>query len=123
MQPRWHGLAIALMLLAHPAMAADIELAIDTAEVGYDPFTAQPSVQVALTAAASKTFAKLTSSHVGNVIELWVDGELVSSPVVQTPIVNGVLVITGSMSAADAKALAARLAEPTAVITPRPVAR
>ncbi|MGB3336570.1 MAG: hypothetical protein WBA73_05260 [Devosia sp.] len=114
---------MAMLLLVHPAMAADIDLAVETAKVGYDPFTAQPSVEVTLTPEARKVYGKLTLEHIGEVIELWVDGELVSSPVVQTPILEGSLVITGSMTAEDARLLAARLDDHAAVITLRPVAR
>ena len=113
----------ALLCLVHNVMAADFELAVKTAKVGLDPFTAQPIVDVVLTHESRKDFAKLTLEHVGDVIELWVDGELVSSPVVQSPIPEGSLTISGAMTAADARLLAARLSEEGAVITLRPVAR
>jgi preprotein translocase subunit SecD len=117
------GLGMALLLLVHPAMSADIELAVETAEVGHDPFTAQPSLEVVLTPEARKVLGKLTLEHTGDIIELWVDGELMSSPVVQTPILEGSLVITGAMTAEEARLLAARLDDHAAVITLRPIAR
>jgi preprotein translocase subunit SecD len=114
---------MAPMLLVHPAMAADIVLAVATAKVGHDPFSAEPSVEVTLTPEASKAFGKVTIEHIGEVIQLWVDGELVSSPVVQSPILEGSLTISGAMTAADARLLAARLSEEGAVVTLRPAAR
>lgn len=118
---RLRGFAMAALLLGQPAMAADISLAVATAEVGYDPFTAQPSVEVVLTQEGRKAFAKLTLQHVGDIIELRVDGELLSAPVVRSPILDGVVVVTGSMTEAEARSLALRLADQTAVITLTPL--
>jgi preprotein translocase subunit SecD len=111
------------LMLVHPAVAADIVLAVATAKIGHDPFSAEPSVEVTLTPEARKTFGKVTLEHIGEVVELWVDGELVSSPVVQSPILEGSLTISGAMTAADARLLAARLSEEGAVLTLRPAAR
>jgi preprotein translocase subunit SecD len=104
-------------------MAADFELAVKTAKVGHDPFTAEPIVEAVLTSEARKAFAKLTLEHIGDIIELRVDGELLTSPVVQSPILDGKLVISGSMTTAEARSLAARLSDPGAVITLTPLAR
>jgi len=113
------GLIAVLLVLLNPAMAADIELRVQSAEAGLDPFSFQPVVSVVLTPEASKTFGKLTTRNIGKVIEIWVDGELVSSPVVQTPILGGALVISGALSADEAGSLAERLADAAAVITLR----
>ena len=119
---RLAGTVLALMLLLQPAMAADIELAVAKA-AAFDPYTFQPAVEVVLTPEASKVFGKLTADNIGKVIELYVDGALVSSPVVQSPILGGKLTISGAMTDAEAKALADRLADPGAVITLRPIGR
>lgn len=116
------GMAVALVL-AHPTTGADIVLAVATAKAGHDAFSAEPSVDVTLTPEASKIFGKVTLEHIGQVVEVWVDGELVSSPVVQSPILEGSLTISGAMTVAEARLLAARLSQRGAVITLRPAAR
>lgn len=120
---RLAAFALALLGLVHHAMAADFELAVETAREGYDRFSAQPIVEAVLTPEGRKAFAKLTLEHVGEVVELRVDGELLSSPMVQSPILDGKLVISGSMTAAEARSLAARLSDHSAAITLTPVAR
>ena len=113
---------VACLLLLQPVLAADIELAVASAKASFDPISAQPSIEVELTPEAAKVFGELTTDNVGNVIEVRVDGELLTSPSVRSPILGGILVITGAMSQADAKAIAARLAEDGAriVVTPIP---
>jgi preprotein translocase subunit SecD len=113
---------VACLLLLQPVLAADIELAVASAKATFDPISAQPSIEVTLTPEAAKAFGELTTKNVGNVIELRVDGELLTSPTVRSPILGGTLVITGEMSQADAKDIAARLAEDGAriVLTPIP---
>lgn len=120
---RFAAVALVLLGLVHSAMAADFELAVETAREGYDRFSAQPTVEAVLTPEGRKAFAKLTLEHVGEVIELRVDGELLSSPVVQSPILDGRLTISGAMTAAKARSLAARLSDHSAVITLTPAAR
>ena len=113
---------VVLALLAHPAMAEEIELAVETAALASDSLDL-PAVRIVLTPEARKTVAKLTLQHIGDVIELRVDGDLVMAPVVQSPILEGVVMISGSMTQAEARALAERLADRTARITLTPVAR
>jgi SecD/SecF fusion protein len=113
----------ALLCLVHNVTAADFELAVETAKIGLDPFTAAPIVEAVLTTEGRKAFAKLTLAHIGDVIELRVDGELLTAPVVQSPILDGKLVISGSMTATEARSLAARLSDQGAVITLTPLER
>ncbi|UJW87356.1 SecDF P1 head subdomain-containing protein [Devosia sp. SL43] len=113
---------IACLMLLQPVLAADFELAVASAKATFDPISAQPSIEVTLTPEAAKVFGELTTDNVGNVIELRVDGELLTSPTVRSPILGGMLMITGELSQADAKAIAERLAEDGAriVLTPIP---
>ena len=111
-----------LALLAYPVMAEEIELAVETAAMASDSLDL-PAVRIVLTPEAGKTVAKLTLQHIGDVIELRVDGEVVMAPVVQSPILEGVVMISGSMTQAEARALAKRLADRTARITLTPVER
>ena len=117
------GIVLVVVLLLKPALADDVVLSVQSAKMGFDEISAQPSVQVTLAPKAAKLLAALTLENVGNIIELRVDGELLTSPVVQTPILGGELVISGALTMAEAKALAERLAEKGASITLTPIAR
>ena len=117
------GIALVVVLLLQPALADDVVLSVQSAKMGFDEISAQPSVQVTLAPKAAKLLAALTLENVGNIIELRVDGELLTSPVVQTPILGGELVISGALTMAEAKALAERLAEKGASITLTPIVR
>ena len=117
------GAVMSMLLLVPSARAADISLAVETATASRDPFTALPTVEIVLTPEARKAFAKLTLEHIGDVIELRVDGELLTSPVVQSPIMDGVVVVSGALTEADANALAGRLADQASRITLTPLER
>lgn len=111
------GTVLAVLLAVQMAWAADITLAVASAKAGLDAVTGQPIVQIVLTPEAAKAFARLTTDNVGKVVELRVDGALLTSPVVQTPILGGELVISGNLSEGDARALAARLLQAGAAIS------
>lgn len=57
----------------------------------------------------AKLFGELTTANVGKQIGIFLDGNLISSPVVQQPITDGTAIITGNFSTDEAKALATRL--------------
>lgn len=54
----------------------------------------------------AKIFAELTTSHIGQQIPIYLDGEVISSPVVNTAITDGNAVITGIGTIQDAAQLA-----------------
>lgn len=57
----------------------------------------------------AKIFAELTTSHIGREIPIYLDGEVISSPVVNTAITDGNAVITGIGTIQDAAELATLL--------------
>lgn len=57
----------------------------------------------------TRLFSDLTQSNIGKQIAIFLDGEILSAPTVQSAITNGEAVITGSFSADEAKDLATRL--------------
>jgi preprotein translocase subunit SecD len=56
-----------------------------------------------------RLFADITSQNVGKRVAIFLDGKLLSDPVVQTPITDGRAIITGDYTVDQAKELATRL--------------
>lgn len=69
----------------------------------------EPMVNVKFNEEGAKLFAELTRDNVGQQIGIFLDGELLSSPVVNEAITGGTAVITGSFTAEEARALAQNL--------------
>ena len=65
----------------------------------------EPVVLLEFNAEGTKLFADLTTEHVGEQIAIFLDGEVVSSPVVQEPIPNGTAVISGNFTPDEARNL------------------
>jgi preprotein translocase subunit SecD len=85
---------------------SDVLQASAVKQIGYQPGW---EVRFELTAEATQRFADATKEAVGKQIAIIVDGQVVSAPTVQDPILNGTGVITGSFDEERAKALAAQL--------------
>ncbi len=54
-------------------------------------------------------FGKITSENVGEILAIFLDGQIISAPVIQTAITDGQAIITGSGSAEEARELANNL--------------
>lgn len=65
----------------------------------------QPAVRVDFNAEGSRMFAELTGNNVGRLIAIFLDGRVISSPVVQERIPNGTAVISGNFTAEGAREL------------------
>lgn len=68
-----------------------------------------PVVALEFDQEGAKIFAELTTSHIGKQIPIYLDGEVISSPVVNTAITDGNAVITGAGTIQDAAELATLL--------------
>ena len=82
---------------------------LDQASVEFDQNTNAPIVSLNFNSEGGELFGKLTESHVGQPIAIFLDGEPISTPVVQTAIYGGKAIITGDFTAEEAKLLAQRL--------------
>lgn len=69
----------------------------------------EPMVTVRFTPEGSDLFAEITRAHVGEQLGIFLDGELLSAPVINEAIVGGTAVISGSFTPEEAKALAKNL--------------
>lgn len=77
-----------------------------SAAVTTDPTTGLPVVQITFDDEGAKLFATLTKENLQKRIAIFVGGELITAPTVQTEITTGIAIITGSSSFEDARLLA-----------------
>ncbi len=77
-----------------------------SASVSLDNVTNIPVVQIVFDAEGGKMFQELTKANIGKQIAIFVGGDMVSAPRVQTEIAGGIAVITGSKDFDEAKRLA-----------------
>ena len=103
-------ISVLLILGAAAAHAAPLTLKVVTALASFDA-TGAAVVNASFDAASTQAFAALTAAHVGRTLELRVDGEVVSAPVIREPILGGSITISGTMTAEEAGRLAIRLRE------------
>ncbi len=68
-----------------------------------------PQVQLQFNDEGARKFKELTTLNIGKPIAIYLDGMPVSAPVVQTPITDGVAVISGNFTVEVAKQLAIQL--------------
>lgn len=82
---------------------------LQTAQVQFDPNTNVPTVLLTFDNTGRELFAEMTKANVGKTIAIFLDGNLISSPVVQSEIPNGKAVISGNFTPDAARALAQEL--------------
>ncbi|NCT02043.1 protein translocase subunit SecD [Candidatus Parcubacteria bacterium] len=69
----------------------------------------EPMVAVRFTDEGAKLFAEITAAHVGEQLGIFLDGELLSAPVINEAITGGTATISGSFTPDEARALAQNL--------------
>jgi len=83
----------------------------DTAVVFTSQGLSEPQVQLTFDSEGKDLFAEITKRNVGKRVAIYLDGEIISAPTVQTEISNGEAVITGNFTVDEAKDLKRRLNE------------
>ncbi|MDQ5955361.1 MAG: preprotein translocase subunit SecD [Patescibacteria group bacterium] len=76
---------------------------------GSNSMASSPTVLVNFNDDGSKLFSDITKAHVGRELGIFLDGKLLSAPVIQEEIDNGSAVISGNFTAQSAKDLATNL--------------
>jgi protein-export membrane protein SecD len=71
--------------------------------------TGEPTVSLQFNDEGSKLFEDITRTHVGKVVAIYLDNEVISAPVVREAITGGKAQISGSFTPAEARALVGRL--------------
>lgn len=69
----------------------------------------EPLVAVRFTAEGSNLFADITRAHVGEQLGIFLDGELISAPVINEAITGGTAIISGGFTPDEARELAKNL--------------
>lgn len=69
----------------------------------------EPVVQLDFNAEGREKFKVLTEAHIGEPIAIFLDGELITAPTVQSPITDGTAIVTGQFDLESAKQLAIQL--------------
>ncbi len=79
------------------------------ATLEFAPGTSNATVALQFNDEGAKLFEKITGENVGKVVAIYLDGEVISAPVVREAIAGGKAVISGDFSAQEAKVLVGRL--------------
>ncbi|MEN9341843.1 MAG: hypothetical protein RIQ54_99 [Candidatus Parcubacteria bacterium] len=78
------------------------------ASLAFDPTTGAPQVAITFSDTGGEIFERITEKNVGKPLAIFLDEQLIETPVVQQKIVGGQAVISGKFSLADAKKLVER---------------
>ena len=79
------------------------------AQLIFEPNTGTPQVSIQFDDEGSKLFEKITSENVGKVVAIYLDGSIISAPVVREAISGGQAQISGDFTPQEAKQLVGRL--------------
>jgi protein-export membrane protein SecD len=79
------------------------------AQLVFNPTTGQPEVSIQFDDAGSKLFEKITGQNIDKVIAIYLDGAVISAPVVREAISGGQAQISGTFTPEEARLLVGRL--------------
>ena len=79
---------------------------IKTARVEYDSRTNKPQIGIVFDSKGADLFAKITKENIGKPLAILLDGQVISSPIIQGEILGGQAQISGQFSIQEANALA-----------------
>ena len=79
---------------------------IQKAEVQKNPLSGNDEVRVTLTPAGKELFSEVTKANIGKKLAVVIDGKVALAPVIQQQISGGTLVISGNLTADEAKEIA-----------------
>lgn len=82
---------------------------LEFAGQGSGQLSNEPLVSVRFTAEGAELFADITRNNVGNQLGIFLDGEMISAPVINEAINGGTAIISGGFTPEEARALAQNL--------------
>lgn len=108
--------AIAVLGTLTPAMAKPIRLVVEFAKVVTDPLSGQDNLQIELTPASQQAIAAFTTEHVGKMIDVSIDGKIINSPTIQSPILGTSIMLSGPYSVYELQLMANELTAKTSTV-------
>ncbi len=78
---------------------------LQRAQLVFAQGTNEPTVSLQFDAAGTKLFSQITKDNVGKVVAIYLDGQVISAPVVREPITDGTAVISGNFTPDTARDL------------------
>jgi preprotein translocase subunit SecD len=111
--PAAASILFSLVVLIGPAVAEPLTLEVTEASVAYDARNNTPVVTFRMSESSRKAFAEFSAHHVGQKVDIRVDGRSMMQPVIHEPITGGAGQITTS-SPDEARQVADRLASKAA---------
>lgn len=75
----------------------------------FAPQTNEPTVELHFNDEGTKLFAQITKDNIGKVVAIYLDGQVISAPVVRDAITTGTAVISGNFTPETARALVSSL--------------
>jgi len=75
------------------------------ASLVFDNLTREPQINIDFDSAGTELFAEITRNNIGNVIAIFLDGQIISAPVVRQEIVGGTAQISGQFELEEARDL------------------
>ncbi|GEM_PF-2237785 len=103
-----------------PAAAQSITVDVRFTSVGNDEQTGQPALKIRMSDEGRKIFSAFTEQHVGKTIDVLVDGVVVTSPMLHTPIHSEWIIITGSFVMSELEAMSDIINRTEGAVTLRP---
>lgn len=82
---------------------------LDRSRLVFDPVNGQPTIALDFNSDGQSLLSELTANNKGKVMAIFLDGILISDPVIQSEIPNGQAVITGAFTAEEARDLVRNL--------------
>lgn len=82
---------------------------LERTEVVSNQQTSETQVSLQFDSTGRDLFKEITTRNVGQPVAIFLDGEIISAPTVQQPIIDGQAVITGNFDLAEARLLSQRL--------------
>ncbi|MDO8537096.1 MAG: protein translocase subunit SecD, partial [bacterium] len=82
---------------------------LERAQLDFEPSSGQAIVNLSFNSEGKDIFAKITSENVGRVLAIFLDGEVISSPVIREEIRDGKAQISGQFTPEEAKILVRNL--------------
>lgn len=82
---------------------------LKSAQLSFNQSTAEPIVNLNFDEQGSKMFEEITKANVGKTVAIYLDGQIISAPVVREAITGGQAQISGNFTPEEGKALVGRL--------------